>query len=187
MTLRDIFRLGLLGATLCLLSACWASETPLLDAGNASRVPFEGSYVDGEGAHLTIESNEDGSYSMSDDEEDESMTAHFLALGGGWYVAQYDGHDGEEGAEDEGQHFYIYQPIRFSGGMLHMYEGPCDEALDGIDGVERSNDTCGFTSLAALKEAAANVVARYESGALTGEPSVFRPLVDAPLTAGAAP
>ena len=171
---RAGLRAGLLGGLLCLVSACWVSQQPLLGDANAARIGFAGSYIDAGQAGqsvLTIAETGDGRYEMYD--EDERFPARFLALGDDWYVVEYEVRDDEPGSEKA---FYLFQPIRVNGGDLHFYTPECGEDAAPIEGLIREEETCAISSLAALDAVARIFVQHVESGAFSGPANIYVPL-----------
>ncbi len=164
----------LLGGIMCLISACWMSPVPLIDASNASEIDFEGAWQEvesGEPSRITITSNGDGSYTMGD--SDELLNTYFVALRGDWYLAQYEGKAEDLAPEATGGAFFLYQPIRVSDEALNLYSPECNEEIASIEGVTSEEGTCGFESYEALMAVAEKYVDAVESGAITGDANVF--------------
>jgi hypothetical protein len=55
---------------------------------------------------------------------------------------------------------------------LELHEAPCDAAFDDIAGMKRTNTTCTFATLSALRQAAERTLGRIAAGR-TEEPAVL--------------
>jgi hypothetical protein len=156
---------------ICLLSGCWASQGRLIDASSASTVDFEGQWQDAEAgarSRISITANGDGSYTLGD--KDEKLQTYYLAMGDGWFVAQYEV-DSDQLEVD--QEVYMFQPVREDGDVLRLYSPPCDESATAISGVTSDGEACLIDSLEALKAVAADFIQRVDAGEIQAEDGVF--------------
>lgn len=170
-----MIRAGMAGLLLCLLSACWLSEKPLLTAKNASEVDFVGTYRSvGEGSsdELVIAPARHRAYRVGDREE--QVTGHYLRLGKEWYLAQYEGKDEPPGNEDgrAKEAVYLYQAVREAGGRLYFYSPDCARTEGEYQGMERSSGVCTFRKLDGLRAAMLAYVEGIEKGEIADEPSI---------------
>lgn len=173
MDARGILRSLVVGALLCLLSACWLSEKPLLTDRTASEVGFVGKYhADGESTvDLAIVPAGAAAYAMAN-EEGERIPVRFLALKGDWYLMQMDSGNAEKGTDT----FYLYQVLKVVNGDLHFYSSDCEDLAGKFKGMKRDHVTvpsCTFSRLDGLKSAALAYVARIEEGDLAEEPHIL--------------
>ncbi|MCB5424349.1 hypothetical protein H0274_03685 [Altererythrobacter sp. CC-YST694] len=165
------------GLLLCLLSACWLSEEPLLTAKNASEVDFAGTYrsVDDEGSsdELVIAQAPDRAYRVGDGEE--QLTAHYLRLGKEWYLAQYEGKDEPADIEERRaqEAVYLFQAVREAGGRLYFYSPDCDRTDGDYPGMERSSGVCTFRNLEGIRAAVLAYIERIETGEIAEEPAIW--------------
>lgn len=165
--LSRFLRLIVPTAMLALLSACWMSATPLVDASNSQAIEFTGSWEgkeDGKKVTLEIVDNGDGSYTTGNGKE--KYHTLFLPLGEGWYLYQVE-------VQDDGESFFMYYPMQFADGKIMTYETDCDESLGEIEGMEVSDYSCSFAHLDALTQATRNLIAGLESGEIEKEPQVY--------------
>lgn len=176
---RQLFRIGISSVLLCLLSACWLSEKPLLTEKTASEVDFAGTYrgVDSEDrSDLVIAARGARAYEIHQGRD--KVATRYLRLKDEWYLAQYEGKDedaseaGEAAGEPE-EVVYLYQPLRAVGGRLYLYSADCDDTPGDFEGMERNSSACTFTSLDGLISAARAYVARVEKGEVSGQPAVW--------------
>ncbi len=166
----------LLGAIICLLPGCWVSQARLIDASSSAAVSFEGAWEDAEAgarSRISITANGDGSYTLGD--KDEELQTYYLAMGDGWFVAQYEA-DAEELGDD--QEIYMFQPVRDEGDVLRLYSPPCDESATAIPGVTSDGQACMIESLEALKAVSADFIRRVNAGEVQAEDGAFVRVAD---------
>ncbi len=171
MSARELVRIGISAALLCLLSACWLSEKPLLTAQTSSEVDFTGTYRvrdEQDRSDLVIRSKGEGAYELHQGKD--KVPTRYLRLKDDWYLAQYDGRDEDD---ETGEVVYLYQPLRVAGRRLYIYSASCDDTPGDFAGMERSSSVCTFTSLEGLKAVALAYVARVEKGEVSDEPTVW--------------
>lgn len=164
---RILARTLLLLPFVLLLAACWESEHPLIDAGHAARLSIEGSYRSPDPAEtetIRVTAAGDGGYLFDDGKDTQRVI--LAQLGGGWAIAQWQ----LEKAGDDGR---LYTLMRLGDDRLTMHDGPCDESLDGIAGIERKSTTCTFRTFAALSRAASKAIRDIESGKVDDDPAVL--------------
>ena len=169
-------RAGTAGLLLCLLSACWLSEKPLLTARNSTEVDFAGTYrsvgEEDEG-NLVIAPAGHRAYRMEAGAE--QLATHYLRLGKDWYLAQYEGRDEEAGTEDDGapEVLYFYQPMRVAGGRLYIYSPECERMAGEYPGMERASGVCSFHTLEGLRAAALTYIDAVEKGEIADRPAIW--------------
>ncbi len=172
---RQLLRIGATAALLCLLSACWLSEKPLLTAKTSSEVDFTGTYRgvgEEDRSDLVIASRGKRAYEMRQGKD--RVATRYLRLKDEWYLAQYEGKDEDaDTGQSEGDVVYLYQPLRVAGRRLYMYSPECDDTPGDHKGMERKSGACTFTSLDGLTAAARAYVARVEKGEVSGQPAVW--------------
>jgi len=170
-------RFALAGALACLLSACWASDQPLVTDKDASEAAVVGSYHgdkggDSEPLDLDIVATGTASYAMTND-KDERIPVRFMALKGDWYLMQFEAGSDEEG----GKGGYLYEPVKLVGGDLHFYAPDCADVPGKFKGLTREEEivpTCKFTRLDGLKAMALAYVAKVERGKVETDPNVLK-------------
>jgi len=167
-----MLRAALLGPLLVLLSACWVSQFPFVDATNSTEVGFAGTYRNGDNEPLFIIANGDGSYLMGDNHE--QLRTLFLDYGKGWYIAQYEVRDDDVTATlEQKATVYVYQLVSVAPGQVTLYEPVCDEDLRGIPGLDVSKEGCELETFDALREVVRNVIGRINDGDTDFERGVF--------------
>ena len=173
-------QLAILPLLLSLLTGCWYSEKPLIDANNASVIPFAGKYVDPEkaGAPMEIAAGPDRSYDLI--ATDSTLRAYFLKLGEDWYVYQMKlQKDREPGQGEEQPPMFLYNLMKQSDGNLYIYSPKCDEETAKIRGIEDdAHDGCRINTVKALKKAARRLSGEIDRNPGSGEPDVLRPWVE---------
>lgn len=174
---HQFLRIGATAALLCLLSACWLSDKPLLTAKTASEVDFTGTYRgvgEEDRSDLVIASRGKRAYELHQGQD--KVATRYLRLKDEWYLAQYEGRDEDADADADqgkGEVVYLYQPLRAVGGRLYLYSADCDDTPGDYRGMERKSGACTFTSLDGLIAAARAYVARVEKGEVSGQPAVW--------------
>lgn len=173
---RGLARVILGGALACLLSACWASEKPLLTDKTASAVNFVGKYHgEGDEGPLDLDLIATGSTSYAMVNKGERLPVRFLALRGNWYLMQAEAGKDERG----GATGYLYHPVRLTDGDLQLYSPDCADVPGKFNGLKRdSPDTiapaCNFSKLNGLKAMALAYAAKVEKGEVENDPNVLK-------------
>ncbi len=146
------------------LAGCWFSPAPLLNSGNASLIPFAGSYKDpdGKGQAITIGRAEaPNAYRLS--QGDTVFDVFALSVDGEWYVMQMADPVTEPQPVDNSSELEMtrnpteiagYTLLRWSGGELRAYKNECTERIAAVEGVEETDFGCIFADVDALRDAA---------------------------------
>lgn len=160
MTRRKFARTAILIFPL-LLGGCWFSPSPLLNADNASIVPFEGTYSDPDdpGDTVTIARVGDGaSYELR--QEDVTFDVHFLTVNEEWHVIQMGDPTEEPQKIESSSDLEItqnpteiagYNLFRQSDGELRMYKAECTDEFASLPEVEMTDFGCIVGSVVALE------------------------------------
>ena len=173
--------LAILPLLLLALAGCWYSEKPLIDAGNASAIPFAGKYVDPENENTAMEiaAAPDRGYDLI--ATNSTLHAYFLELGEGWYVYQMklekDHEEAAPPAEGTGEPpMYLYNLMKYSGGSLYIHEPKCNEETAKIRSIEDDgHDGCRISNVKALKKAARQLARAIDRDPDKSEPDILRP------------
>lgn len=168
------------------LGGCWFSPTPLLHAGNASTVPFEGAYRDPDGTENAIviaRTGNGAAYTLR--QEEVTFDIFFLAVEDEWYAVQMSGPRADEDAgkppsETEfnpiPEDLALYNLLHLADGELRAYEAVCDESFEGIDGIEVNDLGCAVSNVEGLRGAVRHYAELVEKGDKSAENFEFEVL-----------
>lgn len=163
------------------LGGCWFSPTPLLNADNASIIPFEGSYRDPDGNDnpvILASTGEGAAYTMR--QEDVTFDIFFLAVDDEWYAVQISSPTADEStAKPPGEgglqinplpnDLAAYNLMRVSNGELRAYNAVCTEDFGDIEGIEFNDIGCLVTDTDGLIGAVRHYAELVETGAKAAE------------------